>query len=553
MLRPNFALALTSCTQDVWSRWTGGDGAPAWTLELMGFNISNLHDCGAALTHQGHILEHGSDKEFPKMMWPSNHHKLACGTAFTLFFAGRFFAPFFEIKGKNIQDFLQDHYISAMAAVCKKLADEDNVVGFDSLNEPNMGMIGWHDLTKGSDFLLQGAAPTWFESFQVGEGFTKNVANYQPSLVRNGTCCLNPRGLRAWRKNSVCVWRQHGVWDIIGGTPTLLKPDYFRWRYVDGRKTEIDPSNDCFMPFLLRFKQGLADALTPSRRSMVVFIDRFTDFENSSISDYPKNSKFCQEPRTLKDFAWSPHWYDLVPLVLKSFIPWAGVAREQGVSSPIVLGASNLVNEYSRQLLLLKRGGDEIAPNRKIPTIVGEIGIPFDMDNKKSYSTGNFNTQILAMNTTMQALDQALLSGIIWNYTSDNTNAHGDGWNGEDLSIFSRDQIAQGHHRDVFGGGRALQAIVRPYACRCAGTPLEMKFDMYTRTFFFKFRHDESLENVPTVIFLPLYQYPIMPEITVSDGKYCVHAIQQTLEYYADHASGSEHVIVIESSQDAVP
>lgn len=38
--------------QDVWSRWTGGDGAPMWTLEAVGFDPSKLHESGAALLHQ---------------------------------------------------------------------------------------------------------------------------------------------------------------------------------------------------------------------------------------------------------------------------------------------------------------------------------------------------------------------------------------------------------------------------------------------------------------------------------------------------------------------
>ena len=36
----------------------------------------------------------------------------------------------------------QGHFIGAMARVAEKLAREDNVVGFDSLNEPNLGMAG---------------------------------------------------------------------------------------------------------------------------------------------------------------------------------------------------------------------------------------------------------------------------------------------------------------------------------------------------------------------------------------------------------------------------
>jgi len=103
--------------QDVWSRWTGGDGAPAWTLDCVGFDISSLHASGAAFTHQGYLAENGTSAILPRMTWPSNHHKLAAGTMFTLFFAGNDFAPDLKIGGVNIQDFLQGHYIAAMARV----------------------------------------------------------------------------------------------------------------------------------------------------------------------------------------------------------------------------------------------------------------------------------------------------------------------------------------------------------------------------------------------------------------------------------------------------
>ena len=46
-----------------------------------------------------------------------NVHKLAAGTMFTLFFAGKDFAPDLKIGDVNIQDFLQGHYIAAMARV----------------------------------------------------------------------------------------------------------------------------------------------------------------------------------------------------------------------------------------------------------------------------------------------------------------------------------------------------------------------------------------------------------------------------------------------------
>src|SRR6266446_7428057 len=38
--------------QDVWSRFSGGDGAPGWTFEAVGMDITKFQEAGAALAHQ---------------------------------------------------------------------------------------------------------------------------------------------------------------------------------------------------------------------------------------------------------------------------------------------------------------------------------------------------------------------------------------------------------------------------------------------------------------------------------------------------------------------
>ena len=38
--------------QDVWSRFSGGDGAPAWTFDVAGLDIDAFHQTGAAALHQ---------------------------------------------------------------------------------------------------------------------------------------------------------------------------------------------------------------------------------------------------------------------------------------------------------------------------------------------------------------------------------------------------------------------------------------------------------------------------------------------------------------------
>jgi hypothetical protein len=48
-LFPQFGItAFVALHQDVWSRYSGGSGAPAWTLELAGFDLYGLEDCNAA-------------------------------------------------------------------------------------------------------------------------------------------------------------------------------------------------------------------------------------------------------------------------------------------------------------------------------------------------------------------------------------------------------------------------------------------------------------------------------------------------------------------------
>jgi hypothetical protein len=132
------------------------------------------------------------------------------------------------------------------------------------------------------------------------------------------------------------------------------------------------------------------------------------------------------------------------------------------------------------------------------------------------------------MDRTLCALDDALLSGTLWNYTADNRNDRGDLWNGEDLSIFSRDQ--QRDPGDLNSGGRALEAVVRPYARAVAGEPLRMHFDRRRRVFELAFRHDPRV-SAPTEIFVPAYQYPHGYRVTVSDGFFEAIPAQQTLAY----------------------
>ena len=151
--------------QDMWSRWSGGDGAPGWTLEAAGFDICRLDETGAAITHQVR------GDPFPRMIWPTNSGKLAAATMFTLFFGGTDFAPRSMVNGEPVQDYLQRHYIGAMRAVAERLKDLPNVAGYDTMNEPLPGYIGWEDLDTPGGIISLGEMPTAFQGMALGAGF----------------------------------------------------------------------------------------------------------------------------------------------------------------------------------------------------------------------------------------------------------------------------------------------------------------------------------------------------------------------------------------------
>jgi hypothetical protein len=120
------------------------------------------------------------------------------------------------------------------------------------------------------------------------------------------------------------------------------------------------------------------------------------------------------------------------------------------------------------------------------------------------------------------------MNATIWNYSPDNDNAHGDRWNGEDFSIFSRDQ--QKDPTDKDSGGRGLRAFLKPYPKATAGEPLRLSFEMKHRAFRYEFHHDPRVK-APTGIFVPRFQYPEGYRVRVSDGRWISDPGGQLLRY----------------------
>ena len=483
--------------QDVWSRFSGGDGAPAWTFDVAGLDIDAFHQTGAAALHQK------QPDDFPNLLWATNYSKFAAMTMFTLFFGGSVFAPQLTHDGQSMQDFLQTHYVHAFQHLAKRIAHLPNVIGFGAMNEPHPGLIGLSDL-RGYDHvpLKYGVTPTPAEAIFLANGFPQKCADFGTMfadfLPGHTKITLDPQGRRVWKAGCEDIWRAQGIWDIDrGGSPRLLRPGHF---------ADADFSQDFLKPFTRRFAAAIHKAMPAAH----IFVEA---------------QPFAPPPRydNSASMVFAPHFYDGITLFTKRFHPQ--VNFDLKAFRPL-FGKRAIENYMTRQIGQFRDFADERMGD--VPVLIGEFGIPFDMNGKAAYQSGDFSRQATALEYNYQAMDDHLLNYTQWNYTPDNSNERGDLWNGEDLSIFSRDQ--QADPSDINSGGRALSAVVRPYAKKVAGEPLNMRFDPARGLFTFSFRHDRAVAE-PTEIYVPNSQFPDGYRVEVSDGECEIQRERQRVLY----------------------
>lgn len=464
--------------QDVWSRMTGGDGAPGWTLDTVGMDFTKFHAAGAAHVMQAKYdyARGGRQDSYPQMSWALNYRLPANMILWTLFFGGRDFSPQFLIDGRNVQDYLQDHYLGAMREVALRVRHLPHVLGFDTLNEPGEGMIGLDLDVRPSHALL---------------GATRLLSPLEALLMARG---LNPSRTSIWRADVSCPFEAAGAYRVVDGTVTEQRKDHFT--RVGDRRVNFEAHH--MQPFFQRVAHTVRDV----RADWLLFAE---------INPYKAATGHAFPAGTPERTVNASHWYDLTMLRTKSF-PYANaIDTDTGLPGP---GADAIRERYASEMQMIAAAGATLSPHGA-PTLLGECGIPFDLDDGAAYgawaagdrSQRPWSKHLVAQSLMYDALDRLLLSSTQWNYTVSNRNdaACGDGWNQEDLSIFCRDQ--QDRPADPDSGGRAVDGFCRPYARRIAGDPLNMAFDLASGVFTLTFEVDPRID-APTEIFLPRRQYP---------------------------------------------
>jgi hypothetical protein len=471
--------------QDVWSRWTGGDGAPAWTLEKLGMETGNIEKTGAAVI-SGH-------KGGPGMIWPGNYNRYAAATLFTLFFGGNTYAPDITIEGKSAQDWLQGHYLAAFRHCFRRLKNCAAIAGWGIMNEPHQGFIGCRDAGRAEDPVLPiGVRPSPFQTMLAASGHSVKVPVYVPGRV-SGRKTFNPEGISLFRKGFSCPWLESGVWTEKDGG-RLLKKDHF----ASFRGRPANFTEDFLKPFIIRFIENMKE----SHPSSLFFIEGPSSGVHPSWG--PKDP-----PNTINAF----HHYDGFTLFTKTFIPWFNMKTEK---FGVLLGRKKTAAYFSESL---KKSVDWTRDHMgDMPSFLGEFGLPFDLNRKKAFKTGDYRIHEEALSRYYDGVDANLLHSTIWNYTADNTNETGDNWNGEDLSIFSE------------GKARGEGGWLRPYPMATAGTPIRFTWDRRKRVFVYRFLSGAGI-TAPTEIFLPGLWFGEKPEIKARFSETAEGAAEPLTEY----------------------
>jgi hypothetical protein len=466
--------------QDVWGRAAGGDGAPSWTLEKLGVDISRLEDAGAILPRG--VTGIVEPERRPVMTWPAGCNRYAAATMFTLFFAGGVFAPGLNIDGEGVQDWLQNRYIGAFAHARRRLKNCKAIVGWGVMNEPHPGFIGYTDLSGlENNMVATGPMPSPFAAMAAASGHTMEVPVYTTGVFgvrRTGTAILNPGGTGIFIDGFSCPWKTAGIWTDEGGTPRLVKPDYFasyNVRFV----------SDFLAPFINRFigRIGEADEKT------LFFIEGVPAGigTGDSVRDSARAGQQTGQPAGTEAgrLVHAFHWYDGPTLFIKQFRPWFNYDTGSG---KVVLGKKAVKRLYRKQI------ASYLSDN--MPNMIGEFGLPFDLFRGKAFKTGDYRIHEEALSMYYDALDEYVLSSCIWCYSADNTFSRGDSWNNEDFSIVT---TGRGELPPM---PRAAAGWLRPYPAATAGTPLFFSWNRKTKSLCFRFRTDPAV-TAPTVLFVP--------------------------------------------------
>jgi len=286
-----------------------------------------------------------------------------------------------------------------------------------------------------------------------------------------------------------------------------LQPGYFK---LEEGKNFLDD-------FMVPFFEKVRGVVCAQNERFVIFAEPHVDIIDLSVEKAP-------EALDAEKFAWAPHWYDGLTIILKRYLRFVAVVP------PVLLPvfSKRLIDKaLTSTLNAIKNSGK---PNMYV--LLGETGCPMNMAFTPNECDNSYIHSTMALERTMGAIERNNLDTTIWCYDDNNTWLEGDQWNGEDFSIRTTSGIMN---------NRALLSAVRPFAVT-VGQGLEVvsqTFDPSTDSKRFELvvrRSTDELDDrnnldggKDVVVYLPLIHFMPNPKVSPSAGTFEINADAQEL------------------------
>jgi len=492
-----------------------GDGAPEWVVQLClpekdvgGYEQDQwglpLNECAK--------YQKWTTDFYPFTLWGLNIFiSLDVVRSFAVFFAGKDVYPHYTIEGdgRNVSDYLQDHFAEAWRQVARRVAKYPNVLGYDILNEPaglylvfSLHAMFWNAAIYEPDgTLTEQQANEVLESFLAGllqQGATLEGVNKLRGVLLEYDVPLK----------STSQLKSAGFYPESEDSPYRPDPE-----------KGVGLSNSFNRNYLQPFHEKVGKVILEEDPDTIIFLELSLGANETGIGGMMASPML--RPEGIEQIAYGPHWYtDIYPEIGENMPPREFTVEEK------------MFRDY--------RPGIEMAIESSTfslgnpPTVMGEFGTYYNFGGIEKSIEQDYVVSSVVLDRYFETYEEMLLHHIQWCYSPENTKENGEGWNKEDFSLLGPD------HQP-----RSARAYSRPYPRYLSGKPVSMHFysDFHyydpdqsipdpRREFEVTFKTRET--DAPTEIFIPPVQYPDGFYVYLSDG-HCYYDPNRFILYYYPH------------------
>jgi len=485
-----------------------GDGTPEWVVALC------LPDKDVGGDSWGLPLScargpASTTAFFPFSLWGINIFlSMDVNRCFATFFAGRDIYPDYIVPGdgRNIQDYLQDHFTDAWRQVARRVAGYPNVLGYDVINEPSgfyilfsLYTIFWREARKvPGGVLTDGQFEDVLDGYMQelrGRGFTEEaVTRLRDVLLENDVLPHSTRDMI-----------DAGFLPAAADSPYRPDPDAGVGLSVHFNRNYLQP-----------FHEKVGQAIQAEDPDTIIFIELALGSNETGVNGVMATP--MRRPAGIRQIAYAPHWYtDIYPDFGENQPPRDFTVEEK------------FFRDYTDHI-------ETAIESSKFslgypPTVMGEFGTYFNFGGIEKSMAQDYVVSSVVLDRYFEAYENIQLHHIQWCYSPENTLLNGEGWNKEDFSLLGPDHRA-----------RSELAYSRPYPRYLSGKPVSMRFysdfhyydpDPYVptpvREFEVVFKTQET--DQPSEIFVPPVQYPDGFYVYISDGR-CDYDHERFILYY---------------------